>query len=61
VGWIANRIDPAMPRADDNVTELAQRLDAPLLADLRHGAPAHLAPAVVATLNLGALSSVSAR
>ena len=61
VGWIANRIDPAMPRADDNVTELAQWLDAPLLADLSYGAPAHVAPAVLAALNLVALSRVADR
>ena len=33
-GWIANRIDPAMDAADDNVAALAQRLPAPLVADL---------------------------
>jgi dethiobiotin synthetase len=60
-GWIANRVDPAMARADDNVTELARMLDAPPLADLRYGAAAHLAPAVLATLNLVALSSVAGR
>jgi len=60
VGWMANRIDPVMPRADDNVTELARWLGAPL-ADLRNGALAHLAPAVLATLNLVALSSVADR
>ena len=60
-GWIANRIDPAMARADDNVMELAQWLDAPLVADLCHGTPAHIAPAVLATLNLVALSSVTDR
>jgi dethiobiotin synthetase len=60
-GWVANRIDPAMARADDNVAELARMLDAPLLADLRYGAPAHFAPAVLATLDLVALSSVAGR
>jgi dethiobiotin synthetase len=35
VGWVANRIDPAMDRADDNVAELAARLPGPLLADVR--------------------------
>jgi dethiobiotin synthetase len=44
-GWIATRVDPAMPRADDNVGWLGGRLAAPLLADLRTpdapiGAPA---------------------
>jgi dethiobiotin synthetase len=30
-GWIANRIDPAMPAADENIAALAERLAAPLL------------------------------
>lgn len=30
-GWIANRIDPAMAAADENVAALAERLAAPLL------------------------------
>jgi dethiobiotin synthetase len=60
-GWVANRIDPAMARADDNVAELAARLDAPLLADLRHGAPARIEPAVLAKLNLVTLSRVADR
>ena len=34
-GWVANRIDPAMDAADDNVAALAERLPAPLVADLR--------------------------
>lgn len=34
-GWVANRIEPTMERAGDNVAELAARLDAPLIADLR--------------------------
>ncbi|MFO1311931.1 MAG: dethiobiotin synthase [Burkholderiales bacterium] len=33
-GWVANRIDPAMLRADDNVAELARLLPAPMLADV---------------------------
>jgi len=60
-GWIANRIDQDMARADDNVTELTQWLDTPPLADLRYGAPADIAPAVLARLNLVALSSVANR
>jgi dethiobiotin synthetase len=39
-GWIANRIDPAMRAADDNIAYLRRRLDAPLLADVAHGAAA---------------------
>ncbi|MFB0935966.1 MAG: dethiobiotin synthase [Propionivibrio sp.] len=30
-GWIANRIDPAMSRFDENLAALRQRIDAPLL------------------------------
>ncbi len=33
-GWIANRIDPAMHAADENVGALAERLAAPLVAEL---------------------------
>jgi dethiobiotin synthetase len=45
-GWIANRIDPAMDRWQDNLDSLRRRLDAPLLGTLPHapGAdPGHLA------------------
>ena len=37
-GWVANRIDPQMARADENRAALAERLDAPLLADVPYGA-----------------------
>ncbi len=33
-GWVANRIDPAMREGDANVAILAERLPAPLVADL---------------------------
>ena len=33
-GWVANRIDPAMPESDANVASLAERLPAPLVADV---------------------------
>ena len=33
-GWIANRIDPAMAVADENITALAERLGAPLLGEI---------------------------
>jgi dethiobiotin synthetase len=36
VGWIANRIDPAMLRADDNIATLKARIHAPLLAIVEH-------------------------
>ncbi len=35
VGWIANRIDPSMEAGDGNVAALADRLSAPLVADIR--------------------------
>ena len=37
-GWVANRIDPVMLRADDNVFELRGLIPAPLLADVAYGA-----------------------
>ncbi len=42
-GWIANRVDPAMAVADDNIATLRARIDAPLLGVLEHGG-ADLAP-----------------
>lgn len=36
IGWIANRIDPAMDRAEDNLATLRARIDAPLLGVLDH-------------------------
>ena len=35
-GWIANRIDPGMARADENLDTLRARIDAPLLGVLAH-------------------------
>lgn len=35
-GWVANHIDTAMQRADENVATLIERLDAPLLARCRY-------------------------
>lgn len=37
-GWIANHIDPAMSRADENVAALERRLAAPLLARVPYAA-----------------------
>ena len=34
-GWVANRIDPAMAAADENVSALTERLAAPRLGDIR--------------------------
>lgn len=36
-GWIANRVDPAMSRFDENLATLQARLDAPLLGVIPHG------------------------
>jgi dethiobiotin synthetase len=36
-GWVANRIDPQMAAADDNIATLARLLPAPLWAELPHG------------------------
>jgi dethiobiotin synthetase len=37
LGWIANRVDPAMLRADDNISTLRSRIHAPLLGIIEHG------------------------
>jgi dethiobiotin synthetase len=42
-GWVANRIDPAMARFDDNLEALRLRLPAPLLGVVPHGCPAEQA------------------
>ena len=55
-GWIANRIDPAMERADDNVADLAARLPGPLVADIAWNGHADLGADTLAKLNLVALS-----
>jgi dethiobiotin synthetase len=36
-GWVANSIDPAMDRRDENIAELERRLPAPCLASIRWG------------------------
>ena len=38
-GWVANRIDPGMARAGENIQALLERLRAPLLADVPFGPP----------------------
>lgn len=38
-GWVANRIDPAMARAEENIEALKRRLRTPLLAEVPYGAP----------------------
>jgi dethiobiotin synthetase len=37
-GWVANRIDPGMARAEENIQALRERLRAPLIADIPFGA-----------------------
>ena len=56
-GWIANRIDPAMACADENLATLQARIAAPLLGVLDYAAdalPAQAAPALAraAAMNL---------
>jgi dethiobiotin synthetase len=43
-GWIANRIDPAMQRSEENLATLRARLDAPLLGVLAFAPGATHAP-----------------
>lgn len=38
-GWVANRIDPAMARFEENLEALRQRLPAPLLGVIPHAPP----------------------
>jgi dethiobiotin synthetase len=56
-GWVANRIDPAMERADDNVADLVARLRAPCVADFRFGAVPRFEVSALRTLGLVRLSS----
>jgi len=44
-GWVANHIDPAMTHAPENIATLAQKIEAPLLAQIPHQSVAK--PAVV--------------
>jgi len=59
-GWVANRIDPAMARGDDNVADLATRLRAPCLADVAYGAAPQFAPAALRMLGFAGMSPVAA-
>ena len=56
-GWIANRLDPAMARVDDNVAELSRRFEAPPLADIAWGTMTSIPAVVLDTLGLRGLSS----
>jgi dethiobiotin synthetase len=51
-GWVANRVDPGMARADDSVAELRARLPAPLVADLGWGAAGAVPAGALAALGL---------
>ncbi len=37
IGWIANRIDPAVACIDEVIASICEELEAPLLADVPHG------------------------
>jgi dethiobiotin synthetase len=52
VGWIANRIDPEMAFADENLATLRGRLAAPLLGELAFGADANDAGALIDAVSL---------
>jgi dethiobiotin synthetase len=51
-GFIANRVDRAMPFADENVTTLRESLAAPLIADLAWAAEPRLPVGALAALRL---------
>ena len=51
-GWIATRIDPAMPFADENVATLREALVAPLIADIGWQSPARFDLAALRALRL---------
>ena len=51
-GWVANRVDPGMARADDSVADLRARLPAPLVADLAWGAAGAVPAGALAALGL---------
>jgi dethiobiotin synthetase len=55
-GWVANRIDPGMLRADDNVDELRRLLPAPLVADVPYGAAPTFDAASLSRIGFGPLS-----
>lgn len=55
IGWVANRIDPVMDRAQANLVTLERRLPAPCLGRLPHQAPAVRAAVLAADLDLSRL------
>ena len=54
-GWVANRIDPAMAVAEENVRALTERLAAPLVAEIEFTAAPDLAR-IAALLDLSCLA-----
>lgn len=55
-GWVANRIDPGMLRADDNVDALRRLLPAPLVADVPYGAAPAFDAASLSRIGFGPVS-----
>lgn len=56
-GWVANRIEPAMQRADENVADLKARLPAPCVADVAFGATPRFDAGWLRTLGRAPVSS----
>ena len=56
-GWVANRVDPTMPRAEDNVAALGALIGMAAVADRPWGAAGGLPRAALDKLMRGALSS----
>jgi len=52
IGWVANRIDPAMVLAEENVATLRDALPAPLIGDVGWNQPARFGVAALRTLRL---------
>ena len=59
IGWIGNRIDPAMAQADANIETLRERMAAPCLGVLTHGVALDIAARVPELA--GAVSALRAR
>lgn len=60
-GWVANRIDPRMERADANVADLVARLPAPCVADVPFGAVPRFEMSALRTMKLAGVSSEGPR
>jgi len=57
-GWCANHVDPAMPRAEENIAALIERLGAPLIARIGY-MPEPDARSVAALLDLKAITAAA--